>query len=461
MNQEEGLHSNSTWDEVKKYIDIKQAPKINISMGKAFAWFMLANLGILITIAVFSGGDLGLILGLILGINVFVPFIGLLLAKWRVKRAHAMRKLSNESCNNDEIKLCKVAESLARKAGLKVTPEVWIYESPDMNAFAVGATKNSSMIAISTALISKMDNVAIASVISHEIAHIANGDMFVLTVVQNIVNLVAFIMILPFQIFTFVCLSDDSILSVLTGMIMAVITFIFAKIVFIFGDIIFMAFSRHREYEADAMAARLVGESSMAHALKLLGEDTVRVPQRQVAFSAMKINNNAFSADGFWEIFSDHPLISKRIIRLEKIASQKLNAVISSAPDNNINDPSRTELPKIGLKNKYSVLEKSNTFLRCLDGIYAGIDIPLSQSPIVIGRDPHHANFILDSPDISRIHARISITEDGSVLLEDLNSSNGTFRLTPKGKERIEAVCKLSIHDKFSIGQKNYRFEIR
>ncbi|MEN6290540.1 MAG: M48 family metalloprotease, partial [Methanobacterium sp.] len=227
MNQEEGLHSNSTWDEVKKYIDIKQAPKINISMGKAFAWFMLANLGILITIAVFSGGDLGLILGLILGINVFVPFIGLLLAKWRAKRAHAMRKLSNESCNNDEIKLCMVAESLARKAGLKVTPEVWLYESPDMNAFAVGATKSSSMIAISTALIEKMDNVAIASVISHEIAHIANGDMFVLTVIQNIVSLVAFIMVLPFQIFTFVCLSDDSILGVLTGMIMAVITFIF------------------------------------------------------------------------------------------------------------------------------------------------------------------------------------------------------------------------------------------
>ena len=96
--------------------------------------------------------------------------------------------------------------------------------------------------------------------------------------------------------------------------------------------------------------------------------------------------------------------------------------------------------------------------IQAITGELTGQEISIDRD-MLVGRH-QSADIVLQAGEISRKHAAFLLKDQG-LWLQDLNSSNGTFRLTPKGKERIEAVCKLSIHDKFSIGQKNYRFEIR
>jgi heat shock protein HtpX len=181
-------------------------------------------------------------------------------------------------------------------------PDIGVYESPDINAFATGFSKKNSLIALSTGLINHMDLDEIKGVIGHEISHIANGDMVTMTLLQGVMN-------------TFVLFFSRVVASVVSKnerfsfIVNIVITFVLEVIFGFFALIVINAFSRHREYRADAWCASKVGKSYMIKALEKLKEDKP-FPEEAI-FSSFRISNNSF--------FSTHPSIENRIKRLRKL----------------------------------------------------------------------------------------------------------------------------------------------
>lgn len=125
----------------------------------------------------------------------------LLFSRSIAKRVHGIQLIDpNNLQNEEERSLYELVSSLCKKAGLVKIPEIGLYASQEMNAFATGATKKSSLIAFSTGLVDNMDETAIAAVAAHEIAHISNGDMITLALVQSVINSIIFLITLPLTI---------------------------------------------------------------------------------------------------------------------------------------------------------------------------------------------------------------------------------------------------------------------
>ena len=192
-------------------------------------------------------------------------FISLLISKWIAKRSMGV-ELVKESKNETERWLLNTLEEISLKSGIK-TPEFGIFNSQQPNAFATGASKNNSLVALSTGLISHMNRDEIEAVIAHEVAHIKNGDMVTMTLIQGIIN--TFVIFFSRIIGHFV---DRVIFKVQRGHGPAYyITSIIAQILLsILASIIVMWFSRKREYAADLYASKLVGSNKMISALKTL-----------------------------------------------------------------------------------------------------------------------------------------------------------------------------------------------
>ncbi len=201
---------------------------------------------------------------------------------------------------------------MARQAGLTVMPEVGIYDSPEVNAFATGPTKSRALVAVSTGLLQRMSHEEVEGVVAHEVAHIANGDMVTMTLLQGIVN--AFVMFLA-RVIAFAISqrsSDDERRSVHVSpfLVMAI-----EMVLMLFGSMVVAWFSRWREFRADAGGARLAGRDNMVRALSRLkanieGVDTHSSP----AFMSMKISTRP---SGFLALFSSHPPLEDRIARLQ------------------------------------------------------------------------------------------------------------------------------------------------
>lgn len=182
-------------------------------------------------------------------------------------------------------------------------PEVAIYDSPEPNAFATGATCNSSLIAVSTGLLHGMSQDEVEAVLAHEMAHIGNGDMVTMTLLQGVVN--TFVFFWARRIAEAVSRSDDGKVSYNTYFMASMIL----QITFGFlSSLVVMWFSRHREYRADAGAARLVGAPKMIAALQRLKGEVSHLP---AGMSAMGIASEA--ADS---LFSTHPTLDNRINHL-------------------------------------------------------------------------------------------------------------------------------------------------
>jgi len=198
----------------------------------------------------------------------------------------------------------------AKRAGIKM-PEVAIFPSPEVNAFATGATKNSSLVAVSAGLLNTMTKEEAEAVLAHEITHVANGDMVTLTLIQGVVN--TFVIFLSRVIGHFV---DRAVFKTEQGHGPAFwITSIIAQLVLgILASIIVMWFSRQREYRADAGGASLAGRQKMIAALERLkmGQPT-QMPDELVAFG---INHKA--KDAFGKLFMSHPPLNERIERLRQ-----------------------------------------------------------------------------------------------------------------------------------------------
>ena len=150
----------------------------------------------------------------------------------------------------EEGQLFRLVESLARRADLPKTPEVWIYDSDDMNAFATGPSRENSMVAFSTGLLQHMDERGVAAVAAHEIAHIASGDMLTLTFVQRVVNAISMVITSRSGWSRIIALFSEKV-GVLMYWLISLVTWLFTAVVLFLGNMVVLAFSRKREYAAD------------------------------------------------------------------------------------------------------------------------------------------------------------------------------------------------------------------
>lgn len=239
-------------------------------------------------------------------------FISLAISKWMAKRMTGAVVIESPS-NNLEKWLIDTVEKQAKTVGIKM-PEVAIFPSSAMNAFATGASKNSALVAVSQGLLDSMNQGEIEAVIGHEMSHVANGDMVTLTLIQGVVN--TFVIFFSRVIGHFV---DRVILKNDRGYgIGYFLTTLFAQVILsVLASIIVMYVSRKREFVADTGGADLAGHGNMISALKRLGQvEPDALPEQMAAFG---INDKG----GFMALFSSHPPIEDRIAALEKRAMNR------------------------------------------------------------------------------------------------------------------------------------------
>jgi heat shock protein HtpX len=232
------------------------------------------------------------------------------------KRLMGVKVIDPASSDTRSQQLLQMVGQLARGASIP-TPEVGVYESPDINAFATGPTKKRSLVAVSSGLLQKLDRDEVEGVLSHEISHIANGDMVTMTLLTGVVN--AFVMflarVIAFAIAQALRRDDSEGISRMTFM---VTTFALEMVFMIFGSMVVAAFSRHREFRADAGGARLAGADKMANALEALRRDVANVPtQTPATIAAMQIS----SPSRLGMLFASHPPLEERITRLRSGAA--------------------------------------------------------------------------------------------------------------------------------------------
>ncbi|MDX1517296.1 MAG: protease HtpX [Woeseiaceae bacterium] len=236
-------------------------------------------------------------------------FISLAMSKWMAKRATGAHVI-DQPRNPTESWLLATVQRQAQAAGVDM-PEVAIYDAPDMNAFATGARRNSALVAVSTGLLNGMKKDEVEAVLAHEISHVANGDMVTLTLVQGVVN--TFVFFLARVIGMIV---DRVILKNERGYgIGYFVTVLVAQIVLgILASIIVMWVSRHREFRADAGAAKLQGREPMINALARLQKNIPsQLPEQMQAFGISGGKDR-----GWKRLFMSHPPIPERIEALRR-----------------------------------------------------------------------------------------------------------------------------------------------
>ncbi len=245
-------------------------------------------------------------------------FISLALSRIMAKWMMGIQVIDPQTRNSSEAEVLNMVYALARKAGLPKMPEVGIYQSPEVNAFATGPSRSRALVAVSTGLLNRMNRDEIEAVLGHEVTHIANGDMVTMTLLQGIVN--AFVMflarVLAFALSRVLGRGRDDSESSFSPLMFQLMVFFFEIVFMVLGSIVIATFSRFREFRADAGGARLAGKEKMIAALQAL-KRVVEVKDERVqqpAFQALKISGSG----GFLKLFSSHPPLDDRIARLQR-----------------------------------------------------------------------------------------------------------------------------------------------
>lgn len=287
---------------------------------KRILYFLATNVAIMLVLSVTmrllgvepylnaNGLDLSNLLAFAAIMGFGGAFISLAMSKWTAKRMSGAVVIE-EARTPNEIWLVKTVRQQADAVGIKM-PEVAIFNSPEVNAFATGMTRNSSLVAVSSGLLSAMTKDEAEAVLAHEVSHIANGDMVTLTLIQGVVN--TFVMFLSRVIGYTV---DKVVFKTERGTGPAFfVTMIIAELVLgVLASIIVMWFSRQREFRADAGAAKLSSTNKMIAALERL--------QAQHTPSALPKQMAAFGISGgggFAKLFSSHPSLDDRIAALRQ-----------------------------------------------------------------------------------------------------------------------------------------------
>lgn len=251
-----------------------------------------------------------LIFGAVIGFGG--AFVSLALSRWMAKRAMGVQVI-DQPRNDHEAWLLETVRRLAQQAGIGM-PEIGWFESPLPNAFATGARRDKSLVAVSTGLMERMSRAEVEAVLGHEVSHVANGDMVTLTLIQGVVN-------------TFVFVASRLIGSVVDRVVFRNenghgpafwITTIVAELVLAFlATMVVMWFSRQREFRADHGGASLAGRQKMISALQALGRaHTESLPDKMAAFGI-----SGRRGEGLRRLFSSHPPIEERIAALQASAA--------------------------------------------------------------------------------------------------------------------------------------------
>jgi heat shock protein HtpX len=244
-------------------------------------------------------------------------FISLFMSKIMAKWMMGVQIISPETYDSEKLWLISTVHELSKKAGLPKMPEVGIYQSNDINAFATGPSKSNSLVAVSSGLLNRMDRDEAAGVIGHEITHIANGDMVTMTLLQGVIN--AFVMFLARGLAYVVtrALNSKDERSTPSPFMYHAIVMVLEIAFMILGSLVVARFSRYREFRADAGGAKLAGKEKMIKALVALKNVTQPQTAKNAtkAYQALQISNRTGS---FSNLFATHPPLDERIARLQK-----------------------------------------------------------------------------------------------------------------------------------------------
>lgn len=233
--------------------------------------------------------------------------ISLLLSKFFVKKTMKVQVVDKSDIRYS--KLYQMIKRLSYKANIKI-PEIGVYPSNQLNAFATGPSQNNALVAVSEGLLNRMDDQALEGVLAHEIAHIKNGDMVTMTLLQGVLN--TFVLFASRLIARRVSGNNNNNFFAYIGLII-----LFEIIFGLLATVIVSAFSRYREYRADSAGANLSSRKNMIRALEFLKEDynnLVESEEKNEQVAAFKIS----SKSKLFSFLSTHPPLEKRIQRLKR-----------------------------------------------------------------------------------------------------------------------------------------------
>ncbi|MEQ1661740.1 MAG: protease HtpX [Thiobacillus sp.] len=289
---------------------------------KRIVLFVATNLAIMLVLSITmrilgiepylqaNGLNLGSLLAFAAVMGFGGAFISLAISKWMAKKTMGVRVIETPS-SSTELWLVDTVKKYAADAGIGM-PEVGIFDTPEVNAFATGMSKNSALVAVSSGLIQTMTREEAEAVIGHEIAHAANGDMVTMALIQGVVN--TFVMFLSRVIGHTI----DKVVfkSERSGGPAFFITMMIAELVLgILASIIVMWFSRQREFRADRGGASLAGKQNMISALERLNSlHPAPLPEKMAAFGIA-----GGSPQGWKRLFMTHPPLEERIAALRAV----------------------------------------------------------------------------------------------------------------------------------------------
>lgn len=240
-------------------------------------------------------------------------FFSLFISKWTAKRIFRIRVISKPQTEQESF-LLQIISSLASRAGVGM-PEIGIYSSSEVNAFATGARRNHALVAVSSGLLESFSREELEGVLAHEMSHVTSGDMLTMTLMQGVLNtFVIFVSrLLAFAVES--ALGRDS--EGINYLVYFVFSIIFEIIFGILAGLLLNAFSRHREFSADKGGAMFAGKSKMIAALQRLQQNAQRIDtsKKRAAFSTMKITDKS----SFFKLWRTHPSLESRIERLQQL----------------------------------------------------------------------------------------------------------------------------------------------
>ena len=237
-------------------------------------------------------------------------FISLAISKWSAKRLTGAKVITNPR-NETERWLLNTVKRQARTAGIG-TPEVAVYDSPDINAFATGMNRNNALVAVSTGLMGRLSRGELEAVLGHEVSHVANGDMVTLSLIQGVVNtfVIFFSRIIGFLVDRLIFRTERGY-----GPGFFIASIVAQVVLGILASTIVMWFSRRREFRADQGGAQLAGRQNMINALERLrrAHEPSALPE---SMRAMGISSSR--ATGLKRLFMSHPPLEERIAALKR-----------------------------------------------------------------------------------------------------------------------------------------------
>lgn len=277
-----------------------------------WAWFFAVNATLLV--ATLWVGVIGLLAPLI---GFAGAFLSLFFAKWLAVKAHGIRMIEPALFRSDaERELHAIVSDVSQRAGLATVPAIGVYDSPDINAFATGATPSRSLVAFSSELLGALPPEEIRAVAAHEIAHIANRDMLAIVLLQGAINSIVLAVVAPLNLLRVANWFSDTFSWAIEAALWLAKVAIALALTFV-GGLIVKSYSRRREFRADALAARLIGHEAMIAALTTIAKDDAAIPRGQLGYAAFKIAGRS----PWGEFFSTHPTLERRVATLRASAA--------------------------------------------------------------------------------------------------------------------------------------------